>query len=348
VAIDITDQKRTEERLRDSDLGRELAMQAAELGRFDHRPSTGQRVYDQRALDMVGLTSAEVRTFEDVLLRVVHPDDREGLSKAVRDAVDPRRIGPLKHTYRITHAKTGEERWLTVIGRSQFSDGACVRFMGVFEDVTDEKVADQQRRLMTNELNHRVKNTLAIVSSVVDQSLRKAANPLTAREDINSRIQALSRAHDILTADSWSGAAVSSIVRQLIDTLSLPIARLEISGGPLRLGPRPALQLALALHELATNALKYGALSNDTGRVTLAWGSEGVGAEAIFFFRWRERGGPTVSEPARRGFGSALIGKATEGAFYGKVVQEYLPVGVCWVLTAPLRGLAESGRGDVG
>lgn len=344
VVIDITERKAAEARLRDADLGRELAMQAAALGRFDHNPSKGERFYDKRALEMIGLNQAQVQSLEGVINSVVHPDDRAPLAKALADAIDPKRTGPLRHTYRIIHAQTGQEHWLTVVGRSQFVNGECVRFMGVFEDVTLEKVAENHRRLLTNELNHRVKNSLTVVASIVDQSLRQATDPRAARQEITGRIQALGQAHDILTANSWEGAPIPKVVDDVLGGLSAAKGRIEISGGPVILGPAPALQLALALHELATNAIKYGALSNDTGRVRLTWTLEGVGAAATLVMIWEERGGPTVRPPMRQGFGSRLLQRATAGAFNGDVEMEYLPKGIRWRLWAPLPGLAESGR----
>jgi PAS domain S-box-containing protein len=342
VILDITESKNADARLRDSDIGRELAMQAANLGRFDHHPYRGARYYDDRALEMMGLTAEEVSDLNHVLHKVVHAEDRHRMAAALAAAVDSGRAGPFKETFRIIHAQTGELRWIAVSGRSQFVDGICTRFMGVFEDVTEAKLAEEHRRLLTNELNHRVKNTLAVVVTLVDQSLRGSTDLAAARADVAGRIQALSRAHDILTADNWSDAAISDIGAQVARSLSLPADRLEMSGPPIRLGPRPALQLSLALHELSTNALKYGALSNEDGRVSLMWAIDGSALRVT----WAERGGPTVIPPSRRGFGSVLMEKATGAAFGGQAVIDYRPVGVLWTLAAPLAGLAESGRGE--
>jgi PAS domain S-box-containing protein len=344
VAIDITDRKLTEQRLRDADIGRELAMQAAQLGRFDHNPAQNRRYYDQRALDLFGLTMEEIQSQEEVIANQVHPDDREQITRALANAVDPGRQGPLKETFRITHARTGEERWLAVAGRSQFLNGVCIRFMGVFEDVTVEMNAERQRRLLTNELNHRIKNSLTVVAGIVDQSLRRTADPLVARDQIAGRIQALSRTHDILTTNNWSGAQIEDMAKGMARGLSLPVNRLELVGGPLRLGPNPALQLALVLNELATNAMKYGALSNDVGRVRFSWSVEGEGEAARLTLSWRERGGPPVTAPRRTGFGARLIGKPAADAFSGEVRMDYHPAGVEWTLTAPLADLAERGQ----
>ena len=346
VAIDITERRRTEERLRDADLGRELALDAARLGRFDHDLSKGTRFYDERALDMLGLTQAEAQDVDKVLGRL-HPEDRDRVAAAQTAAANPDRRGHYRQVYRVIQPATGEERWISGVGRTEFRNGVCTRFLGVLEDVTEAKTAEAQRMLLIHELNHRVKNTLALVYSLVDSSLRNATDVAAARIDISGRIQALSRAHDLLTRQSWSAASTGEVVEEVMASLSLPRERLALCGGPVQLGPKPALQLTLALHELATNALKYGALSNGSGVVSLAWGVHAEAGADVFRFAWIERDGPPVAAPTRRGFGSRLIERATAAEFGGKVELAFPASGVCWRLSAPYAGLAERGRGDM-
>lgn len=345
VAIDITDKKATEQQLRESDVARELALNAAQLGRFDHSPAKGQRFYDARACEMVGMTADQIQDIEAVLAQV-HPDDQGRMRGALARAIDPERSGPLREIFRIVRPHTGEQRWLRVVGKSHFSDGQCVRFMGVFEDVTEAKQAEEHRRFLTNELNHRMKNTLAITLSLVDNSLRAATDPASAREDIGGRIQALGRANDLLTADNWAAASVTQIVADLVRALSLPTKRVSLEGPAVRLGPTAALQLSMALHELATNALKYGAMADDKGRIAMRWGLENDGDAQSFVFEWTETDGPPVTPPDRAGFGSRLIQRATAAAFSGDVSLEYRPEGVAWSLRAPYAGLAGLGRAD--
>jgi PAS domain S-box-containing protein len=342
VVIEISDRKNAEARGREADMGRELALAAARLGWFDHKPDKGERFYDARAMELMGVTRREVSTVENTL-KHIHPDDRPSVERGLQNAVDPKRSGPFRQTFRVL--LPNEERWIAANGRTQFENGVCTRFMGVLEDVTEQVRADQHRQLLANELNHRVKNTLAVMQSLVDSTLRAASDSAEARVKINARIRAYGRAHDLLTASNWSAAPVGAIVDGVVANLSLPRERLEIDGPAVSLGPQPALQLALTLHELATNALKYGALSNDTGRLSIHWS---IGAEGNqFHLSWQERGGPTVAPPARKGFGSQLIERATAGAFSGKVTLDYNPSGVHWRLEAPYAGLAESGRAPV-
>jgi two-component sensor histidine kinase len=338
----VTDRKASEAQLREAMLGRELALNAASLGRWDHNPALGARFFDPRALQILGLPAEGPHDFAALMARV-HPEDRATVSNAIIAAIDPDRSGPYRQTFRVLTGVESEPRWVLAAGRTSFVDGQCVRFLGVLEDVTEEKTAEAHRQLLTGELNHRVKNTLALVLSIVDSSLRQSRDVKSARMDIATRIKALSHAHDILTAKSWSAASVPEIVASLLASLSLPAARIDCEGELVQLGPKPAIQLSLALHELATNAMKYGALSNDAGRIGLTWGV----TEGVFTFTWIEAGGPPVVKPTRTGFGSRLIERATAAEFAGGVTLDYPPEGVCWTLRAPYAGLAALGRMSV-
>jgi two-component sensor histidine kinase len=253
--------------------------------------------------------------------------------------MDRNRRGPFREEFRVIDRKDGAIRWLSAIGRTEFENDLCTRFIGVIRDVTEEKQAEEHRRLLTNELDHRAKNLLAVVAGIVDATIRTASDLATARRDAGNRLASLGRAHDLLTAESWVSAEVIAVVRGTIEAVSLPADRLEIGGPLVRLGPKAALQLALALHELATNSVKYGALSNDTGRIRIHWMVEDEGGESTFLFRWEERGGPLVSPPGRRGFGSRLIEAATAAEFQGSSNIVFDPSGVRWELRAPLTGI---------
>ncbi|WP_404713961.1 PAS domain-containing protein [Sphingomonas sp. MMS24-J13] len=338
IIIDVTERKETEYRLREADMRRELAMSAAELGSWDHDIASGIRRYDARARQMMGLTIEESADVANSYM-VIHPDDRARVEQAAQRAVDPERSGPFRETFRVIDRETGDTRWLSAVGRTEFRNGLCTRFIGVLDDVSEEKRADAHRQLLTNELNHRVKNTLAVVGSIVDASIRSASDLMTARREASNRLMTFGKAHDLLTATSWVSAEVGAVVDSVIEALSLPRDRLDICGGALKLGPRPALQLALALHELATNALKYGALANDTGRIGIDWDVIDKG-EPSFHFGWIERGGPPVMPPSRRGFGTRLIEVATAAEFRGTCKMDHAAAGLRWTLDAPLAGSA--------
>ena len=329
--------------LRDADLGRELALQAARLGRWDHQPGLGLRFYDERAREILGLSNdADIR--EETVFAHMAAEDLPLVKAALARVLSAERTGPLSMEFRVVGPAPGEVRWVSAVGRSLFANGVCTRFFGVFEDVTERKRAEELRSLLASELSHRVKNILSLAQSVVDSTLRTATTLSGAREAASGRLQALGHAHDRLLADSWEAAPVAELVASVTNSLSLDPARLEVSGPFVRLGSRAALQLALALHELATNAAKYGALSNDTGKVTMQWSlTGGDEADRGFRFTWRERGGPTVVPPTRKGFGTRVIERAMGAAFGGEVTLTYPPEGACWSIHAPLAPLQDDG-----
>ena len=334
----LSEQARSVETIRAATLDREMALDAAQLGRWDHRPSTGERFFDRRAREILGLGESEPEGLELSFARV-HPDDQVRVNEARARVMHPDRIGPYDVEMRVVHAD-GAVRWVSAKGRTTFEDGVCTRFIGVLQDINERKVGEERRNLLTNELNHRVKNSLALAQAVVDASLRGAKTLDEGRASATARIRALSHAHDILTSETWSSAAVFDIVLAMVDSLSLDPARIEVSGEGLRLGPRAALQLSLALHELATNASKYGSLSNQVGKVAITWSADHQDPRH-FHFAWQERGGPAVVEPTTRGFGSRLIERATAAAFAGEVKLVFDPTGVIWTIDAPLSGLEE-------
>ncbi|GAC1337710.1 MAG: hypothetical protein NVSMB18_03010 [Acetobacteraceae bacterium] len=213
---------------------------------------------------------------------------------------------------------------------------AEISFVGGVADramaAIDRLQAEQQQHTVTRELAHRLKNILAMVQALASQSLRHVPDqePVHA---FRQRLLALSRAHDVLLQDSWEGAAIADVAGAALEATGQD-ARCEVSGPPLVLGARVALSFSLVLYELATNAVKYGALSNESGRVTVRWRIERGGQEAMLVFEWRESGGPAVTPPDRRGFGSRLIGLGLVGA--GNVVVRYEPAGFEADMRAPL------------
>jgi two-component sensor histidine kinase len=229
-------------------------------------------------------------------------------------------------------------------------------------DALRDAVAGQQRdqahlRLMVNELNHRVKNTLATVQSIVAQTLRRAEVPANLRETLTSRILALSKAHDVLTDEQWSGADLHEIAAQAAVPFQTEAGadRISLRGPQVRLPPRTAIAMALAFHELATNAAKYGALSVGGGWVECAWSVAGPGERLHLI--WSERGGPRVAPPTRAGFGTRLIERGLAADLRGRVELSYPPGGVICAIEADLandmepepldlRGGVGTGRAD--
>lgn len=221
--------------------------------------------------------------------------------------------------------------------RDQF--GKIIGAVSAGLDITERKRTEEHRLLLLNELNHRVKNTLATVQSIAVQSFRRARIDACGREMFQSRLLALSRAHDVLTNESWEGANLGQIVDQAI----MPYrgsgsSRFEVSGPAVWLSAKMALSISMTLHELATNAVKYGALSNEKGRVRISW--QTLHKEDAFCLRleWAEQDGPTVVPPRRKGFGSRLIERGLAQELGGNVKIKYEPQGVWCEINARLNG----------
>ncbi len=206
----------------------------------------------------------------------------------------------------------------------------------VFRDITDLRSAEEHRELLINELNHRVKNTLAIIQAIAAQTFKSADQP--ARRDFDQRLMTLSSVHSLLTDENWDSAELHDVVRaSLRPHLVGDHVRLDFSGPPLRLKPKSAVAVSMALHELATNALKYGALSSDAGKVALDWTT----LDGRFRLLWRESGGPAVRPPSRTGFGSRMIERGLSSELRGEVRIDYRPAGVVCTIDSPLEAIRE-------
>jgi len=217
------------------------------------------------------------------------------------------------------------------------SDG---RPTGIFvqgHDVTEQRLALEHRQLLANELSHRVKNTLATVQAIAAQTLRGGPAIDAAREAFGSRLMALARTQDVLTNEQWQGADLAKVVADAVEHHAGGANRFEFSGPGVRLGPRAVTAIAMALHELSTNAAKYGALSVPGGKITLSWWlSAADGVEPQLHLCWIETGGPEVEMPKSHGFGSRLIERSLPLELGGKVELAYKPSGVVCTIEAPL------------
>jgi PAS domain S-box-containing protein len=232
--------------------------------------------------------------------------------------------------------RDGNERWVEVAASAvRDTDGRFLYGVRIVQDVTDRRQAGARRAVLLAELNHRVKNTLAVVRGIAARSLSGERTLAEGRGLFNARLLALSRAHDLLTASQWRGAGLRAVLRGELAPYG---ARAILSGPELALSPKAALTLALVVHELATNALKYGALASPDGRVDVAWSLE----EAELRLRWRERDGPPVEVPLRRGFGRVLLEQGVKHDLGGEVTLDFRPDGLVYEIAVP----AEAAVGD--
>ncbi len=217
--------------------------------------------------------------------------------------------------------------------------GAVLLFVGLsFAVGMARRIAHAEtlHTLLVNELNHRVKNTLATVQSIAAQTFREAGDPMEARRKFDARVAALGRAHDVLSNEKWENAEVREIVEGVIEPhAATNRKRLHLSGPEIRVAPRTALMLSMALHELATNAAKYGALSNGSGEIFINWAEEATADVENLRLIWKERGGPPVQESGRRGFGSRLIQDGFAQQLGGSATLDYRESGLTCTLHCP-------------
>jgi PAS domain S-box-containing protein len=333
VIQDIDARKHAEQELQANKDRLELALDAARLGSWQFDTVRSAFTGDARAKEIFGfdVTTAEA-PIEDILGRL-HPDDVELVLKAIAEALDPADPKRAVNQFRVRGAH-GEIRWVETLGRGYFEgtgrERRGVRIVGACQDITERKEREEKEHLLMREINHRAKNMLSVVHAIAHQTATRNPEDFIAR--FSERIQALSANQDLLVRNEWNGVEVGDLVRaQLAHFVGLIGTRIAVRGPSLRLRASAAQAIGLALHELATNAGKYGALSTDKGCVAVTWATGGDN----FTMNWIESDGPLVSTPGRRGFGTIVMEMMAERSVAGKVDLEYAPSGVTWRLSCP-------------
>jgi PAS domain S-box-containing protein len=242
----------------------------------------------------------------------------------------------IEHYETLRQRKDGSRVWVSLtISPLKDAQGRIVGASKIARDMTERRRADEHRKILMGELNHRVKNTLAVIQSIASQTLGHAATIEEAREAFGSRLINLAKAHDILTRESWTGANLAEIVSNTIKPHA-GSGRFRIEGPNIHLAPSPALAISMALHELSTNAAKYGALSTEEGHVIIAWTLSGDGDDRHLTLQWREKGGPKTVPPDHQGFGSLMIERVLAAELGGKVHVAYESSGLVCTIDAPM------------
>jgi PAS domain S-box-containing protein len=340
TAQDITERKQGEEERKRHE---ELLQRQADLLNQSHdailtmqTDGRGIVYWSRGAERLYGYTAAEAegrRAHE--LLRTRAPISIEDIDAQI--AHEGSWYGELTHTTRDGRDIVVESRIVRV------SYNGDTFALETNRDITKRKRAEEQLRLLMREMNHRAKNMLSVVDAIAHQTATR--NPDDFIERFSERIQALSANQELLVRNEWKGVEIESLVRaQLAHFADLIGSRIAVQGPVLRLNPTGAQAIGLALHELATNAGKYGALSTEAGRVDIRWGTEGE----TFTMSWTERGGPPVSPPRRRGFGAVVMKEMAERNAGGSVELDYAPSGATWSITCPAANALEPReRGEV-
>jgi PAS domain S-box-containing protein len=313
-----------------------LALDAARMGEFEWEIDEDRLIISQRMAAITGLPAGPMPAEGGAAsYRYVHPDDVEALRRSVTEGL--LRDQRYEVQYRMVRPDNGRTLWMSSAAVAlRNAAGETRRVIGVVQDISDRKAEESARETLVAELDHRVKNVLASVQSLAAQSARKTTSVGTFLKTFAGRLEAMAAAHTLLTATRWRGAEISHVAAAELGGLAQGQARW--SGPEVVLNPRATNALTLALHELATNAMKYGALSTDAGRVEVTWTSRPQGG---FELTWVERGGPPVTPPARRGFGSTVLERVTGRELHGETRVEFRPDGVRVLISADATALAE-------
>ena len=312
------------DRLRQSEQGRGLALAAGNMGSWDFNLVTGAWFWDEGQSHIFGVDHGSFVPTSDNVRKGLHPEDID----TIRGQIG--KLNPVNTTceieFRILRA-TGEVRWCTAVAVASFdAAGTPVRFSGVTTDITERKEAEARQTLLAREVDHRAKNTLAVVQAIVRMAKRDSIEDyITA---IEGRIGALAQTHELLSQSRWEGADIRRLVQEELAPYQCENPNRVTAVGPsLVLAPEQAQLVAMAVHELATNAAKYGSLSVQAGRVDVSWST----VDGTLFLNWTESGGPNVAPPVKRGFGTKII-SSLGGGRRGRTHFGWLPTGLRFTL----------------
>jgi PAS domain S-box-containing protein len=333
-----TRRQASDDLLRESKARLQVAIDVAQLGPWQYDPHQRVVSLDMRSKEIFDVAEYEAPIEE--IMRLVHPDDAERVWAALEAALDPAEPKRSATEFRLRR-RNGEVRWVETLGLAYFEGAGRERravSVGTVQDITERKEREEKEHLLMREVSHRAKNMLSVVHAIAHQTATQ--NPEDFIERFSERIQALSANQDLLVRSDWNGVEIADLVHaQLAHFASLIGSRIAVDGPKLRLTAASAQAIGLALHELATNAGKYGALSTDKGRVDICWGTD----RDTFTMSWTERQGPPVSAPERRGFGTIVMEAMMERSVDGTVDLDYAPSGLTWRLSCPAANALERG-----
>jgi len=336
---DVTSRKEAERGLQESLERYRLVTQATNDAIWDWDLVKDQILWTEALYTAYGYDPDKVDTSGDWWILHVHPEDRDRVEQDIRSVIHGSG-NEWSQEYRFMRA---DGQYADVLDRGYMvrsRTGAPVRMIGAMLDITERKRAEAQLRLLHRELGHRLKNVLTMVQAIASQTLRNASSLGEARDTLAARLVTMGKAQDVLIHGSVDEADITVVLNAALEAHGDDrLSRFRLRGPTLRLNSSAALSLALLVHELATNAVKYGALSVPDGYVDLVWTVIEDDRGPCLALRWSEHGGPQVVEPARKGFGTRLITRGLGGDGGGKVRLDYEPSGVVCTLTAPLAGL---------
>lgn len=346
AVLDISDQVRAETALRESEERLRLANEAAGIGTVTVDLEASRASWSPELAQILGFRGVQAASIEDALTRV-HKEDLPRVREVFTEAIAGENAGYLKTEFRFVRPG-GEVRWMSCTGRVQFREegSRCVpyRIAGACLDITERKRQEEQLAVLVREVNHRAKNMLTLVQAIARQTAASAPEDFTAR--FAERVQALASSQDLLVLNQWNGVAIDKLaLSQLAVFKDLIGTRIKLKGPSFVISAHAAQTIGMALHELATNAGKYGALCGERGCVEVEWRLErGGGAERTFTMGWREYEGPAVTPPSRKGFGTTVISSLAERSLDAKVSLGFPAEGLCWRLECPASQVLDGGH----
>lgn len=327
---DISDRKAAEIALRESESRLAAIYNHALVGiaEVDH-DGRFLRANDQFSV-MTGYSAAELRT--KTLFEITHPQDRAADRQLFEEQWSGVREG--YRTEKRYIQKDGGIIWVELAASVVLSENGTEAFgIRILREITDAKRAEEQQRLLLHELNHRVKNTLTVVQGLAHQTFKGGAIPPDLLRSFEGRLGALAAAHNLLMKQTWEATPLGSAAEAALAPFQAEQRRISLDGPEIFLIPSSTVTLTLALHELATNAAKYGALSTDHGSVEVHWAKKAGSLTLV----WQERGGPPVSKPAKSGFGTQLLERGVARDLAGAVTIDFAKDGVVCIIAAPLK-----------
>jgi PAS domain S-box-containing protein len=306
--------------LRRSEQGRSLALAAGNMGSWGCRIAADEWFWDEGQSRIFGVDHESFSPAAEKVMQAIHPEDVERLRSVIGQ------LKPGQETFDVevrVVQPTGDVRWCQVSAAGTLdSDGALARLSGVTTDITFRKEAEARQMLLAREVDHRAKNALAVVQAIVRLAKRDTIDDYVTA--VEGRIGALAQTHELLSHARWEGADILHLVLEELAPYNDGLQRVTAMGPAVLVSPEDAQTIAMALHELATNAAKYGALSVQSGRVDINWNH----AEGKLTICWSEAGGPIVSRPSRTGFGTRIISSSFSGSNRGRAQFEWRPEGL--------------------
>lgn len=321
--------------LEDKERRLRLALEAGRMGTWEWEFATGNVDLDAMACELWDADAARQGWQVEELFTRIDELDRASTRTIVENAIAGRT--PYRHEFRVRH-RSGQVRWMR--GRGvviEDGEGRPSRMVGVNVDITARKQSDEKQALLLAELNHRVKNSLAVLEAIANRTMQDAASPEAFVQVFSGRLRALADAHTLLSRTEWQGPDIKSLIEIQVRPYSGgSMDRISCAGPEIKLHPDLSLAIAFVLHELTTNAAKHGSLSVPEGRLDVAWDRIERNGRHFLDLSWVEKGGPPVGQPVRKGFGSKLIDESLEYAFDGEVTRRFEPGGVTAQIIVPL------------